>query len=198
MINVPSLWCYITCSFQSFRHSFTVSSEEYSSPPFVSGDIFSQTTKARWKFRCPTCLWEILETSQINRARNVRIILFPLPAYDLPPDILCKKFHSGTTLTDLTDDPISLFLSFLCSRSLLPFLENPDYDPHRGGEAEDPGGSAGQPWYSPGQRWTVPSHPLVHHRAVCSPAAVGIQDGLWACWEGQTTFPVLSTLITCR
>lgn len=49
MINVPSLWYYITCSFQSFRHSFTVSSEEYSSPPFVSGDIFSQTTKARLK-----------------------------------------------------------------------------------------------------------------------------------------------------
>lgn len=81
----------------------------------------------------------------MNRARTVRIILFPLPTCDLLPDILCKKFHSGTTRTDLMDDPISLFLSLPCSRSLLPLLENPDYDPHRGGEAEDPGGSAGQP-----------------------------------------------------
>lgn len=68
------------------------------------------------------------------------------------------------------------------------YVENPDNDPHRGGEAEDPGGSVGKPWYSPGQCWTVPSHPLLHHRAVCSPAAVGIQDGLRAYWEGQTHY----------
>lgn len=70
----------------------------------------------------------------------------------------------------------------------VPLLENPDDDPHWRGEAEDPGGSAGQPWYSPGQRWAVSSHSLIHRRTVCSPSALGVQDGLWPHREGQTCF----------
>lgn len=42
-------------------------------------------------------------------------------------------------LDELSDEPPSSPLL------LLLLIENPDNDPHRGGETKDPGGSAGQP-----------------------------------------------------
>lgn len=42
-------------------------------------------------------------------------------------------------LDELSNEPPS------SSLLVLLLLENPDNDPHRGGETKDPGGSAGQP-----------------------------------------------------
>lgn len=79
---------------------------------------------------------------------------------------------------------------------LFLLLENPHNDPHRGGEAEDPGGSADEPGHSSGQCGAVPAHPLLHHGAVSSSAAVGVQDGLRASGEGRTCSCLLTSYIT--
>lgn len=61
----------------------------------------------------------------------------------------------------------------LCSPS-----ENPDDDPYRGGEAEDPGGPTGQPRRPAGLSRAVSPHSVFHQRALCQTPALGLQDGL--------------------
>lgn len=178
----PTCLCsYVTCVFKRFSLCLFSAREELLF--FFTHKCFKQKAEARLR-DVPQTGKKInsgnnTEISELNRSFIKTSNTFPL--WFTPLDV-------NSFFTKKENVYLSLWASsaYFLPSSHLFLLENPNHDPHRGREAEDSGGSASQPWHSSGKRWAVSAHALLHHGAVRTPAAVGIQDGLWAYGEGQT------------
>lgn len=157
--------------------------------------------KRGWKFICHRSFWGNLETSQINRARNVRINLFPPPTYDLLPNILSKSFTQALKkfwYVDLMDDPISLFLSpphfaFLAPCPRKSWRWSPQRRRSRGSRRLS-WSALIFPWAALNNSFSS-SPPSPSCLLDCS---CGHSRWTMSLLRRSGTFPVLSALITCR